>query len=154
MCEKIPTTVISSLADGTLLSEASVASEEVEVTKMASLTERLRDDKKADIPQFFDVYCVPDAQSEINFCTENCGVKPEQSDGIQTEPVNSANIAERRSGVSDVKLELRSNYEKSRRIADSVVLRSDVLNQSHVTLSLFHGFDGEYVRIPKVIKEE
>ena len=154
MGEKIPATVISSLADGTLLSEASVTAEEVEVTKMASLTERLRDDKKADIPQFFDVYCVPNAQSEINTYTEKRGVGSEQSDGIQTEPVNSANAAEHRSAVNNVKLELRSNYEESRRIADGVVLRSDVLNQSHVTLSHFHGFDGEYVRIPKVIKEE
>ena len=121
---------------------------------MASLTERLRDDKKADIPQFFDVYCVPNSRSEINSRTEKCGVGSEQSDGIQTEPVNSANIVERRSGVSDVELNLRSNYEESRRSADSVVLRSDVLNRFHVTLSLFHGFDGEYVRIPKVIKEE
>ena len=154
MGKKIPTIVILSLADGTLLSETSVLSEEVEVAKMASLTERLRDDKKADIPQFFDVYCVPNAQSEINTYTEKRGVGSEQSDGIQTEPVNSANIAEQRYDVSGIKLRLRSNCEESRRIADIVGLRSDGLNQSHVTLSHFHGFDGEYVRIPKVIKEE
>lgn len=154
MGEKIPTIVILSLADGTLLSETSVLSEEVEVAKMASLTERLRDDKKADIPQFFDVYCVPNVQSEINTDAAKCSVGAAQSGGIEIGLVDSANIAEQRYDVSGIKLRLRSNYEKSSRIADIVGLRSDELNQSHVTLSGFHGFDGEYVRIPKVIKEE